>query len=101
MLTRMPGTVPFDVSTEFVRVVDEVMAAKGRGATWDHLAKADNSRPRPRHFEAMLQEAFQRLGERVRAVGADSLTGQGVVVLCRATPWAVTNRAVPCSAVSS
>lgn len=88
MLTRMPGTVPFDVSTEFVRVVDEVMAAKGRGLTWEHLAKADSSRPRPRPFEALLQEAFQRLGERVRAAGADSPTGQGVVVLYRATPLA-------------
>ena len=88
VLTRMPGTVPFDVSSEFVRVVDEVMEAKGRGLTWDHLAKADNSRPRPRPFEVLLQEAFQRLGERVRAAGAESPDGQGVVVLYRATPLA-------------
>ena len=88
MLTRMPGTVPFDVSSEFVRVMDQVMAAKGRGLTWDHLSKADNGRPHPRPFETLLREAFRLLGERVRAAGADSPTGQGVVVLHRATPLA-------------
>ncbi|GAB3727541.1 BREX system serine/threonine kinase PglW [Nocardiopsis nanhaiensis] len=88
MLTRVPGAVPFDVSTEFVRVVDEVMDAKGRGLTWDHLAKADNSQPRPRPFETLLQEVFQHLGDRIRTASADSPTGQGVVVLYRATPLA-------------
>ncbi|WP_431868917.1 BREX system serine/threonine kinase PglW [Nocardiopsis eucommiae] len=88
MLTRMPGTVPLDVSTEFVRVVDEVMEAKGRGLTWEHLAKADNSEPRPRPFETLLQEVFQRLGERVRTASAESPAGSGVVVLYRATPLA-------------
>lgn len=57
MLTRVPGTVPLDVSTEFVQVADEAMEAKGRGLTWDHLANADNSRPWPRPFETLLQEA--------------------------------------------
>ena len=88
MLTRMPGTVSFDVSSEFVRVVDEVMAAKGRGLTWDHLSKADSGRPHPRPFETLLREAFWLLGEWVRAAGADSPTDQGVVVLHRATPLA-------------
>ncbi|WP_017608542.1 BREX system serine/threonine kinase PglW [Nocardiopsis xinjiangensis] len=88
MLTRMPGTVPFDVSTEFVRVVDEVIVSKAQGLTWEILAQADNSQPRPRQFETFLAEVFQRLGERVRAAGTDTPTGSGVVVLYGATPLA-------------
>ncbi|MEV2278790.1 BREX system serine/threonine kinase PglW [Nocardiopsis sp. NPDC049922] len=85
-LERMPGVVPFDVSSEFVHVVDEVMDGMGSALNWDILSEADNSRPEP--FNRMLAEVFRRLGDRVRAAGADAPTGDGVVLLHRATPLA-------------
>lgn len=87
-LTRMPGVVALDVSAEFVRAMDEIREEKGRGLTWEHLSRADNSQPRPRAFETMLEMALSRVGERVRGASADAPGGQGVVLLYRATPLA-------------
>lgn len=86
MLARMPGAVPFDVSAEFVQVVDEVMDGMGGALNWDILAEADNSRPEP--FNRMLDEVFRRLGERVRGASAQAPAGGGAVLLYRATPLA-------------
>jgi serine/threonine protein kinase len=85
-LRRMPGVVPFDVSSEFVRVIDEVMEGMGSGLNWDILTEADNSRPEP--FNRMLGDVFRRLGDRVRAADAEVPGGGGVVLLYRATPLA-------------
>ncbi|GAB2500634.1 BREX system serine/threonine kinase PglW [Nocardiopsis aegyptia] len=86
ILGGMRGVVPFDVSTEFVHVIDEVMEGMGSALNWDILAEADNSRPEP--FNRMLDEVFHRLGERVRGASAQAPTGEGAVFLYRATPLA-------------
>ncbi|OOC54288.1 serine/threonine protein kinase [Nocardiopsis sinuspersici] len=85
-LGRFPGVVPFDVSAEFVAVVDELIDASGGRPSWEVVLEADNTRPV--YFDRMLDEVFRRLGERVRAAGAGDATGDGVVLLYRATPLA-------------
>ncbi|NKZ00097.1 BREX system serine/threonine kinase PglW [Nocardiopsis alborubida] len=85
-LARTPGVVPFDVSAEFVAVVDEVLGEIGGGLDWDVLAEADNSRPAA--FERMLSDVFERLGHRVRSAGPAGPGEDAVVLLYRATPLA-------------
>ncbi|MGW8526183.1 BREX system serine/threonine kinase PglW [Nocardiopsis sp. NPDC055824] len=85
-LGRTPGVVPFDVSAEFVAVVDELIDASGGRPSWEVVLEADNSRPV--YFDRMLGEVFRRLGERVRTASAEAPGGDGVVLLYRATPLA-------------
>ena len=85
-LLGTPGVVPFDVSAEFVTVVDEVLGEIGGGLNWDVLVEADNSRPAA--FERMLGDVFERLGRRVRSAGSAGPGGEAVVLMYRATPLA-------------
>ncbi|MDA2806637.1 BREX system serine/threonine kinase PglW [Nocardiopsis suaedae] len=75
------GAVPFDVTAEFVATFDALIEERGGKPSWDMVLQADKDRPAP--FEKMLDDVFARLGERIRAAGADK-----PVFAYRATPLA-------------